>query len=70
MEGKELRKQNFITLFRYSTPEEIEMGRRKSSKAFDKLSNGYSNKIENMSSSILQHNARVQKLDLSLKISS
>ena len=76
MERKELERQNVISMFRYSTSEEIEKIEGKGKKRFEKLFSGYSDEIERISTSkslynsILQHNAGIQKLDLCLQISS
>lgn len=76
MERKELERQNVISLFRYSTPEEIKKIEGKGKKRFEKTFNGYSDEIERINNSrslynsILQHNVGVQELDLCLKISS
>lgn len=75
MNRRELTRQNFVALFRYNTPEEIEMAEGKGKKVFGKLFSEYSGEIEKinnsryLSNSILQHSTEMQKLDLSLKIS-
>ncbi len=75
MERKELERQNLITLFKYNSPGEIEKAEGKGKQAFEKLYNKYPEEIEKINNekflynSILQHNARIQKLDLCLKIS-
>ena len=75
MEKKELEKQNFLALFSYASPDEIEKSKGTGKKALKRLFNEYSDEIKKINrskflyKSILQHNAKVQKLDISLKIS-
>ncbi len=75
MERKELERQNLMTLFKYSSPGEIEKAKGKGKHAFEKLYNKYPEEIEKINNvkflynSILHHDARIQKLDLCLKIS-
>ncbi len=72
---KRLEKQNFLALFRYATPEEIEKAQGAGKQNSEGLLNEYSEEIKMMNNSnflyksILRHSAEVQKLDLCLEIS-
>ena len=75
MMKKRLEAQNFLALFRYATPEEIEKAQGAGKRNAEGFLNEYSEEVEMMNSSnflyksILQHSAEVQKCDAFLEIS-
>ncbi len=75
MTEKELEKHNFLTWSRYATTKDIEKAKRDNNEVWERLYSEYADEIKiidktrHLYESISQHDIRIQKYDLSLKIS-
>jgi len=75
MTEKELEKHNFLTWRRYASRKDIEKAKGENNEVWERLYSEYADEIKiidktrHLYESISQHDTRIQKYDLSLKIS-